>query len=181
MLHILGILTWFMTLSAADLQWNKMTEAVSTQTGKHIKKKQVRQLSIKERSNILKSNPVTLADTFQYRVECLFSEYLHSEYQPVGEITNYVIKMEFQECGSQHAHCLLWVKNAPHADVDDDEIVCNFIDRYVLGLIPEDTLVDKNIAQLVRQYETHAHCQYCCRSHSCRFSYQKAPFPYIDM
>ena len=177
MLRILGILTWFMALSAADLHWNEMIEVVSTQTGKQITKKQVRQLSIKERSDILKSNPVTLVDMFQYRVEWLFNEYLRSEYQSVGEITDYVIKMEFQKHGSPQAHCLLWVKNASHIDVDDDEIVCNFIDRYASGMIPQDTLEDKHIAKLVRQSETHAHSQYCCRNHSCRFGFLKGPSP----
>ena len=75
-----------MALSEADLHWNEMIEAVLTQR-KQITKKQVRQLSIKERSDILKSNPVTLVDMCQCRVEFLFNEYLHSEYQSVGEIT----------------------------------------------------------------------------------------------
>ena len=50
----------------------------------------------------------------------------------------YAIKIEFQECGSPHAHCLLWVDGAPCIDVDDDE-VCLFIDKYVSGRIPEDS------------------------------------------
>ena len=113
MLHVLGIPTWFMTLSAADLHWSEMIEALGTQTGKEVMRKDVRKMSIKERSDILKSNPVTSVDMFQYRVECLFHKYLLSEFNPVGEISDYVIKMEFEEQSSAHAHCLLWVWNTP--------------------------------------------------------------------
>ena len=50
---------------------------------------------------------------FQHRVEAFFSEYLLSDTHPLGHITDYVMKIEFQMRGSSHAHCLLWVKDAP--------------------------------------------------------------------
>ena len=50
---------------------------------------------------------------FQHRIEAFFSEYLLSDAHPLGHITDYVIKIEFQMRGSPHAHCLLWVKDAP--------------------------------------------------------------------
>ena len=182
MLHVLGIPTWFMTLSAANLYWSEMIEAVGTQTGKEVMRKDVRKLSIKERSDILKSNPVTLVDMLQYRVECLFHKYIHSQSKPGGEISDFIIKMKFQVWGSPHAHCLLWVRNAPHVDVDDDDTICSFIDRYISGMIPADTLDNRHIAKLVRQYETHAHLYYCCRNYSCRFGFPKVSFSmYIDL
>ena len=79
----------------------------------------------------------------------------------------YAIKIEFQECGSPHAHCLLWVDGAPCIDVDDDEEVCLFIDKYVSGRIPEDSHDTKHIAKMVKQYETHSHSAYCRWGHSC--------------
>ena len=38
--------------------------------------------------------------------------------------------------GSPHAHCLLWVKDAPKIDKDPDDIVCTFIDKYITAVIP---------------------------------------------
>ena len=32
--------------------------------------------------------------------------------------------------GSPHAHCLLWVRDAPKIDEDTDEVVCEFINKY---------------------------------------------------
>ena len=38
--------------------------------------------------------------------------------------------------GSPHAHCLLWVKDAPKIDKDPDDVVCTFIDKYIIAVIP---------------------------------------------
>ena len=72
---------------------------------------------------------------FQHRVEAFFSEYVISDTHPLGYITDYVIKIEFQMRGSPHAHCLLWVKDAPKIDKDPDD-VCAFIDIYITAVIP---------------------------------------------
>ena len=55
---------------------------------------------------------------------------------PLGEVSDHIIKTEFQARGSPHAHCLLWVKDATHIDIDFDEEVYAFIDEYILGIIP---------------------------------------------
>ena len=48
MLCTLGIPTWFITLSAADLHWTEMIEAVSIHNHKPLTRKQIHQMSIKE-------------------------------------------------------------------------------------------------------------------------------------
>ena len=73
---------------------------------------------------------------FQHRIEAFFSEYLLSAAHPLGRITDYMIKMEFQMRGSPHAHCLLWVKDAPEIDKDPNDIACAFIDKYITAVIP---------------------------------------------
>ena len=175
MLRALGIPTWFLTLSAADLHWTEMIEAVSIHNKRRLSRKQIKRMSIKERSEYLKLNPVTSVIMFQYRVEQFFSKYLVDIANPVGKVKEYVIKIEFQERGSPHAHCLLWVDGAPRIDVDPDEHVCRFIDEYVTGVIPHGSDDTKYLAKLVKKYETHSHSSYCRRNHSCRFGFPKAP------
>ena len=68
---------------------------------------------------------------FQQKIEAFFSEYLLSDAQPLGHITDYVINIETQMRGSPHAHCLLWVKYSPKIDKDPDAVVCAFIDKYI--------------------------------------------------
>ena len=175
MLRSLGIPTWFMTLSAADLHWIEMIETVAIQKGTPLTYKQIRQMPIKERADKLKANPIIAVQIFQHRVESFFSKYILSCANLVGKVKEYAIKIEFQERGSPHAHCLLWVDGAPKIDVDSDEEVCLFIDKYISGMIPSDTPESKHMRKMVKEYETHSHSSYCCHNHSCRFGFPKAP------
>ena len=76
---------------------------------------------------------------FQHRLGAFFSQYLLSDTHPLGHITDFVIQIEFQIRGSPHAHCLLWVKDAPKIDKDPDDVVCPFIDKYITTVIPPVT------------------------------------------
>ena len=136
MLRILGIPTWFLTLSSADLHWPEMTQAVGIQLGKHFSTKDVLNMTWKEKSDYLKSNPVTGVCMFQNRVELFFTEFVYSNEHPLAEVSDHVTKIEFQARGSPHAHCLLWVKDAPSINVDSDEDVCRFKTNMFLELFP---------------------------------------------
>ena len=53
---------------------------------------------------------------------------LKSKAMPLGEIVEYGIRVEFQGRGSPHAHCVLWVKDAPKYGVaTNDEVVHSLI------------------------------------------------------
>ena len=132
-------------------------------------------MPIEEHSEKLKSNPIQAVGLFQYRVESFFTHYITGSSNPVRRVIEYAIKIEFQERGSPHAHCLLWVEDAPKIDVDDDNVICNFIDKYVSGMVPCDSEGTKHIRKLVTKFETHSHSSYCRRNHSCRFWFPKPP------
>ena len=57
MLQMLSIPTWFLTLSAADLHWPEMIQAVAVQFGKKLTQKDVLKMSIADRSKHLCQNP----------------------------------------------------------------------------------------------------------------------------
>ena len=50
---------------------------------------------------------------FQYRLDAFVITFLKSNAQPIGEVIEYVIRIEFQARGSPHAHTLIWIKDAP--------------------------------------------------------------------
>ena len=83
--------------------------------------------------------------------------------------------IEFQECGSPQAHCLLWVEDAPKIDVDGDNVICKFIDKYVSGMVPCDSEGTRHIRKLVTKLEMHSHPSYGRRNHSCHFGFPKPP------
>ena len=50
-------------------------------------------MSMQERSEYLCQNPVTGVQMFQHRLESFFSQFLLSGKQPLGHITDHVIKI----------------------------------------------------------------------------------------
>uniref|UniRef100_A0A1X7VL24 Helitron helicase-like domain-containing protein n=1 Tax=Amphimedon queenslandica TaxID=400682 RepID=A0A1X7VL24_AMPQE len=51
---------------------------------------------------------------------------------------DYAVRVEFQLRGSLHAHCVLWIKDAPKFGVDPGEKVCEFIDKYISCKVPSE-------------------------------------------
>ena len=174
MLRMLSIPTWFLTLSAADLHWPEMIQAVAVQFGKKLTQKNVLKMSIADRSKYLCQNAITGVWIFQHRLEA-FSEYLLSDTHPLGHITDYVIKIEFQMRESPHAHCLLWVKDAPKIDKDPDDVFCAFIDKYITAVIPPVTSENEHQIKLMDSLQKHTHSEYCHKKKSCCFGFPKPP------
>ena len=168
----LGTPTWFFTLSAADLKWPDMIQTIAKQYGVHYTDDEVAKLSFDVKSSWLKRNPVTAARHFHYRLTVLFQEFLKSTAKPLGEIADYAIRIEFQARGSPHAHCVIWVKDAPEYGVDHDSQVCDFIDQCVSCKLPKE---DGKLRELVLLLQQHKRSSYCKRNKSCRFNFPKPP------
>ena len=175
MLQMLSIPTWFLTLPAADLHWPEMIQAVPVQFGKKLTQKDVPKMSIKDRSTYLCQNPITGVCMCQHKLEAFFSEYLLSDTHQLGHITDYVIQIKFQMRRSPHAHCLLWVKDAPKIDKDPDDVMCAFIDKYITAVIPPVTSENEHQIKLMDNLQKHIYSKYCCKSKSCRFGFPKPP------
>ena len=137
MIHTVGIPTWFLTLSAADMKWPEVIQSIAHQYGTIYTEDEVSALPWQIKSTWLRSNPVTAARMFQYRLETFVITFLKSNANPIGCVTEYVIWIEFQARGSPHAHTLFWIKDAPKIGYSDDEDVKSFIDKYVSCSLPD--------------------------------------------
>ena len=104
---------------------------------------------------------------FQHRIQSFFVQYLLSDAHPLGEITDYVIKIEFQMRGSPHAHCLLWVKDAPKIDQDPDEVVIDFNDKYIIVTLPNHDHAYEKDRKIMKNLQKHIHSDYCRRNNTC--------------
>ena len=171
MIRQLGTPTWFFTVSSADMKWPDIIQTIARQYGTEYTDEQIAALSFEEKSSWIRRNPVTAARHFQYRLNLFFSEFLKGPAMPLGEIVDYGIGIEFQCRGSPHAHCVLWIKDAPKYEHDDLGAVCKFIDQYITCAIPEDGKL-KDLVLLLQQ---HRHSSYCKRNRSCRFSFPQPP------
>ena len=158
MLRCKGIPTWFLTLSAAEYHWPEMIKSIASQFGECLQDSDVNNMTWEEKTLYLRHNPVTAVCMFEHCINALFHCYLQSSAHPLRQITDYVIKIEFQAHGSPHAHILLWVANAPLIDKNHDADVTGFIDKYVTGQIPRE---ESDEQKIVSQLETHVHSNYC--------------------
>ncbi|XP_052254042.1 uncharacterized protein LOC127860188 isoform X1 [Dreissena polymorpha] len=169
-----GIFTFFLTLS--DLKWADTLDAILRQQGRQLDNEQIENLSWEEKT-LLRSNPVTTARPFDHRLNCFFNDILFGSAQPLGKITHYSYRIEFHQRGSPHAHCVLWVENAPKA-TDSNEEIADFIDEYITCKIPsqEDEPDLHNFETTVQKH----HHTYTCwkKSTICRFHFPKLPSPY---
>ena len=173
MIRQLGIPTWFLTLSAADMKWPEVIQIIARQYGTFLSEEEVSNLSWEEKCSWLRRNPVTAARHFQYRLDLFWNDFLKSKANPIGEMVDYMIRIEFQARGSPHAHTIIWIKGAPKFGTDPLEDVTQFIDKYQTCSIP---INDPELQDLV-QLQTHVHSSSCTRKGSCRFGIPKFPSP----
>ena len=173
MINQLGIPTFFLTLSAADLQWPDIIKAVASQFGISVSDEDVINMSFTERCRYVKLNPVTVARHFDYRVRMLFRDVIFSKEKPLGQVTDYFRRIEAQARGSVHAHCLLWVKDAPKLGANTEAEVISFIDKHCTVALPSD---DEHLLSLLKR-QRHSHTKTCGKNGetSCRFNFPKKP------
>ena len=112
MVKQLRILTYFLTLSCADLRWEKLPYFINKLNFLSISEPRLKNLSCQEQRNLLSNNPVPVARHFQYKVEAFFKEIILDG--PLGKTKYYAIRIEFQEMGSPHVHSFIWILNAPN-------------------------------------------------------------------
>ena len=172
MVKQLGIPTWFMTLSCADLRWPELFQIIARTQGKNLTDEQVDALSYNERCSMLNFNPVLAAKHFQYRVETFFTEVLLSNANPIGKIVYYALRIEFQMRGSPHLHALIWTSDCPKLTSETKEDYVDYIDQRVHAHLPNEDQ-DPELHELVKTYQKHSHSKTCrkYKNIKCRFNF----------
>ena len=99
----LGPPTFFITLTADDMNWPDLLYVLAKRAGMDISVKDVESMSSEQ---WLCSDP-HFSQCFQK-----FVSYLKGLSKPIGEIVDYFWRVEFQLRGSPHVHSLWWVKDA---------------------------------------------------------------------
>ena len=87
------------------------------------------------RAELIRRDPVTCARYFDHRSKELF-RVLRSEVCPLGKLTDFYMRMEFQQRGSPHVHSHLCIKNAPKYGISQLNEVIDFIDRTISCKLP---------------------------------------------
>ena len=133
---------------------------------------EIQALNWAEKCQLIKSDPVTCARYFDYRVQMFLHKVLLSEVGPIGKIVDYFYRVEFQQRGSPHVHMLVWIANAPNMATHCEQDIIQFVDTYVM--------TKKNpLVKYLVNYQTHRHARTCRKKGQdiCRFGFPLPPMP----
>jgi len=173
MVRQLGIPTWFCSFSSADLRWPELMQSIVKQEGCETP---IDELNWSDRCGMLKRNPVIAARMFDHRFHCFLKDVIMSPAQPIGKIIDYFYRIEFQQRGSPHTHCLFWVENAPQVDRDDDDEVIAFVDQYVTCEMPPEQQEEMHEIVSTVQQHSKRHSKTCKKKGTvCRFNFPRPP------
>ena len=169
MVKQLGMPSYFMTLSCADLRWDELIIIIRRLRGENISREELDNLSYFDKCEDLNSNPVLVARHFQYRVENFFKEIVING--QLGKIVYYAIRVEFQDRGSPHVHCLLWTNDAPKLNADTKQQYIQHVDNAMSANIPDAD--NPTLRKLVKTYQIHSHSKTCRKYNKdeCRFGF----------
>lgn len=174
MIRQIGIPTFFLTFSAGETRWDDVITTLLTisQDSRNIS-----DLEWTDKCKLIKENPLMCARLFDHRVKSLFADLLLSKAQPLGKVKDFFFRTEFQQRGSPHIHCLIWIDGAPKLHEDSDEDVCTFIDKHITCQLP-DSSDNPELHEIVTAVQMHSknHTK-SCRKHSttCRFNFPRPP------
>ncbi|XP_076105470.1 uncharacterized protein LOC143073656 [Mytilus galloprovincialis] len=170
MIRQLGLPTWFGSLSSADTNWKDLLRILGKlNDGKEYTDKELEEMDWHQKSKLVQKDPVTCSRYFDYRVQQFINLVLKSDHDPIGKLTDFFYRVEFQQRGSPHIHILIWIENAPVYESDSNEDVVAFIDKYVsCSLLENDSLVNLQI---------HKHSKTCRKKGHpiCRFGFPLPP------
>ena len=167
----LGIPTWFSSFSSAETKWHHLLQILEkTVEGKTCSEKDVEKFTWQHKQHLIQSDPVTCARHFDYQVQEFIHKVLFSQLNPIGDITDFFYKVEFQMRGSPHIHMLLWTSESPKMDSSKPEDITDYIDRYV-------TCSKSDCPDELVQRQIHKHSRTCKKKQKteCRFGFPLPP------
>ena len=177
MYRTLGPPSYFIILSADDMNWPDLMYVLAKRDGQNLTDEQVLEMTKIERVRLLCAYPVIVAQHFNHRFHCFLNYILKGNGNPIGEVVDYFWRVEFQQRGSRspHVHSLWWVKGTPNLQtVEGKRKAATFIDKYITFAVP-NTGEDDELRSLVLRLQKHSHTHTCRKDgrYRCRFDYPK--------
>ncbi|XP_011858793.1 PREDICTED: uncharacterized protein LOC105556322 [Vollenhovia emeryi] len=167
-----GPATWFITLSPTEWLWDDLGEYIREVNGWYN--------SSLSTSILVARDPVSTSRFLDNKLRAML-DFISSKDQPIGEVTHYFWRREYQCRGIQHFHLLIWVKDAPIIGKSSAEEVSVFILQHMSCRMPNKT-ISPLLYKRVDTHQRHKHNDYCLRSKKagrkvtriCRFGFPRA-------
>ena len=170
-----GPFSFFLTFSANDLNWVTPIKLVAAQAGVKLSDEEVKSMPFLERVKWINKNPAAVTIYLYDVFHRLMFEFILKT-KVFGKVSDYVVKVEFQQRGTPHIHLILWVEDAPTPGVDSDEKVVEFIDKYITSSIPRNE--NDPLYHLVTTCQVHKCLKTKCRSKKkvlCKYGFPRLP------
>ena len=178
MIRQLGYPSVFFSLSAADTHWKDLIRCLALLVnGDNLTDDEIEHsLTFQQKCKLVSSHPTVCSRFFHHRVQKFINLILTGDHAPVGTVSDFFYRVEFQKRGSPHIHGFLWIKDAPNIQNASDEEICKYVDSCMS--------CSSNVPDHMKQYlklQLHSHNRSCKRKQGnrtvCRFG---APWPPME-
>ena len=131
-------------------------------------------------SQLISRDPVLACTYLQTKFDAIL-KFILSDAQPLGKVSHYFVRTEYQTRLLPHYHCFFWIDGAPIIGVNSDEEVLECIMKNVSCKLPS-IHDDAALHNLVKRYQYHKCNGYCIRKPKnerckarCKFSFPREP------
>ncbi|XP_069109303.1 uncharacterized protein [Argopecten irradians] len=173
MIRQLGLPTWFGSLSAGDTRWHDLLRILGELNDNiSYTNQQINNMTWINKTTLVQKDPITCTRYFDHRVQQFINTVLKSDHAPLGTLTDYFYRVEFQHRGSPHIHMLMWIKDAPKYKEDSNDKITEYVEHYTSC----QSNVPDNLKSLV-DIQTHKHSKTCRKKGKavCRFGFPLPP------
>ena len=176
MIKQLGPPTLFITCSAAEWFSEPLIEYI-----RNLNRDAVPNVDNMTPAELCAMDPVTVSIHFHKKWHSIFTNLINSKETPLfGPVADHFWRIEYQQRGSAHVHCVLWIKDAPVIGKNTTEEVQQYIDKVMTCGKPDSTK-SPTLSQLVSKFQVHKCNSYCQKSYKhngkfykkCRFGFPR--------
>lgn len=147
--------TWFLTLSCAEFYWADMRDYLIQMNS------DLDGVNKMRTSYLCALDPVSVSEQFKRRFDAFMKFVLLDEEGPLGKVSHYFARIEYQARGAPHVHMKIWVEDAPMVGKNSDKEIIEFIEQHIQCSIPPN-LTSPTLHNLVKRFQVHE-CTKGCR------------------
>ncbi len=178
-----GSATWFFTVSSAEYEWESLRKFLLERNN------DLQELHKKDLSYLCQLDPISVEIYWDKKFRIFFKNFIRNNNGPLGLISEYFWRIEYQARAQQHRHGKLWAPNAPRGGDSSEKEILDYITKHVTCSVP-DPVTQPELYKLVMKYQVHKCTISCLRFIKnatnrkitiCRYGFPKPVQPYATL